>query len=151
MDGYEATRRIKSSTRGQATVIVALTASAFDSDRHIILAEGCDDFVRKPFVEEDIGKVLEKHLSVAFDVEEPHQEAAAAGPRQPLRQSELPPGLKERLRKATLEADYLRLKELLDELRPTHPQTASALAPLVKSFDYESILAVLDPPGTEKT
>jgi CheY-like chemotaxis protein len=51
MDGREAAQRIKATTRGQATVIVALTASAFEEDREMILSGGCDDFVRKPFRE----------------------------------------------------------------------------------------------------
>lgn len=49
MDGYEATRQIKSHLKGQATVIIALTASALEEERTIILSAGCDDFVRKPF------------------------------------------------------------------------------------------------------
>ena len=32
LDGYEATRRIKASLQGQATVVVALTASAFEHE-----------------------------------------------------------------------------------------------------------------------
>ena len=38
MDGLEATR----------LPIVALTANAFDSDRHAALEAGCDDFLSKP-------------------------------------------------------------------------------------------------------
>ena len=49
MDGYEATRQIKSHLKGQATVIIALTASALEEEKTIILSSGCDDFVRKPF------------------------------------------------------------------------------------------------------
>ena len=80
MDGYEATRRIKSSVRGQATVIIALTASAFESDRRLILSEGCDDFVRKPFVEEEIYEKLEKHLGVRFITEEEEEAKKSASP-----------------------------------------------------------------------
>ncbi|MBM0745589.1 response regulator (plasmid) [Phormidium sp. CLA17] len=57
MDGYEATRYIKAQLQGQATVIIAITASVLDEERAIVLAAGCDDFVRKP-VWEDI--VFEK-------------------------------------------------------------------------------------------
>ena len=32
MDGYEATRRIKATAQGQATVIIAITASAFENN-----------------------------------------------------------------------------------------------------------------------
>ena len=52
MDGHEATKRIKETTKGQATVIVALTASGLEEERNLILSEGCDDYLRKPFYEE---------------------------------------------------------------------------------------------------
>ena len=46
MDGYEATRRIKATPKGQDTVIVALTASAFEEQRSAVMSAGCDGFVR---------------------------------------------------------------------------------------------------------
>ena len=70
MDGREATRRIKATDRGQDTIIVALTASAFEEDRAEVLAVGCDDFIRKPFTELEIIEVLRRHLGVRFGYEE---------------------------------------------------------------------------------
>jgi signal transduction histidine kinase/CheY-like chemotaxis protein len=151
MDGYEATRRIKSTIRGQATVVVALTASAFGADKNVILAEGCNDFVRKPFVEGDICRVLEQHLGVTFLSEETEKQTS----RDSVKPALLTPALlgsltkdtKKELRQATLVTDYMRLKQLVDELQPTHPDVAAALAPLVKGFDYSSILAAIDKAG----
>jgi CheY-like chemotaxis protein len=40
MNGYEATKQIKSHLKGQATVIIALTASAFEEQRTMILSAG---------------------------------------------------------------------------------------------------------------
>ncbi|MCZ0901709.1 response regulator, partial [Microcoleus sp. HI-ES] len=40
MDGYEATREIKKTLEGKETIIIALTASAFDEQRQIILSAG---------------------------------------------------------------------------------------------------------------
>ena len=70
MDGYEATRRIKATEQGQRTKVIALTASAFEEDRHKVIAAGCDDFVRKPFREEEVCEMLERHLGVGFTYEE---------------------------------------------------------------------------------
>jgi signal transduction histidine kinase/CheY-like chemotaxis protein len=148
MDGYEATRRIKSSVHGQATVIIALTASVFDSDRKIILSGGCDDFVRKPFVEEDIYEKLETHLGVKFLTEQKSNVTDGGSAEAPELSSELlspiPMEWRSAFRKATVEADYTRLQQLMDELRPLHPASVEALAPLVKGFEYEKILAALD-------
>ena len=66
MNGHEATKQIKATTQGQATVVVALTASVLEEERSIVLSEGCDDFVRKPFRQEEIVEVLTKYLGVRF-------------------------------------------------------------------------------------
>lgn len=147
MDGYEATRRIKGSAKGQATVIIALTASAFEADRRLILSEGCDDFVRKPFVEDEIFQKLEAHLGLKFIAEEEGGQGAPAAER-PLTPEEiaiLPEDWKMELRKATVEADLQRLRALVEEIRTDHPETALALQALVDSFRYERILEVLGP------
>jgi signal transduction histidine kinase/CheY-like chemotaxis protein len=74
MDGYEATRKIKSTTKGQATVIVAVTASALEEDREIILSEGCDAYIRKPFLEDEIFGAITKYLGVKFKYEDPQMQ-----------------------------------------------------------------------------
>ncbi|MEG4088932.1 PAS domain S-box protein [Microcoleus sp. Pol12B4] len=66
MDGYEATKQIKAHLKGQATVIIALTASAFDEERSLILSAGCDDFVAKPFREQVILEKMAKYLGVRY-------------------------------------------------------------------------------------
>lgn len=51
MDGYTATQQIKSILGGENTIIIALTASAFQEERGMILSIGCDDLICKPFSE----------------------------------------------------------------------------------------------------
>lgn len=48
MDGWEATRRIKANPDTARIPIIALTASAFESDREKSFAAGCCDFDTKP-------------------------------------------------------------------------------------------------------
>lgn len=74
MDGYEATQVIKRHLKGQATVIIALTASALQQEKSIILSAGCDDFVRKPFRVEQLLKTIVKHLGVRFIYEQKNPE-----------------------------------------------------------------------------
>jgi DNA-binding response OmpR family regulator len=66
MDGYKATRHIKALPQGQETIIVALTAGAFEGERAAALSAGCDDFLRKPASESDILDILIRHLGVRF-------------------------------------------------------------------------------------
>lgn len=57
MDGWEATRRIKADPATTTIPIIALTASAFESDREKSLAAGCCDFDTKPV---DLPRLLGK-------------------------------------------------------------------------------------------
>ncbi|CAK0781058.1 hypothetical protein CCP3SC15_870006 [Gammaproteobacteria bacterium] len=64
MDGFEATRRIR--TIDSKVRIVALTAHALEEERLEILKAGCDDFVRKPYREHEIFYTLTKQLGIHF-------------------------------------------------------------------------------------
>jgi two-component system, cell cycle response regulator DivK len=57
MDGWEATRRIKADPVTGRIPVIALTASAFESDREKSLAAGCCDFDTKPV---DLPRLLGK-------------------------------------------------------------------------------------------
>jgi two-component system, cell cycle response regulator DivK len=48
MDGWEATRRIKSGTMTHTIPVMALTAYAMDDERRRCLEAGCDDYETKP-------------------------------------------------------------------------------------------------------
>ncbi len=66
MNGYEATTQIRSHLKGQATTIIALTASTLEEERAIVLSAGCDDFVRKPFLEDTIFEKMSQYLGVQY-------------------------------------------------------------------------------------
>jgi len=47
----------------KSTPIVAVTANALSGDREKFLNVGMDDYIAKPYTEEDIVKVFKKYLS----------------------------------------------------------------------------------------
>jgi CheY-like chemotaxis protein len=151
MDGYEATRRIKATTQGQATVIVALTASALEDDRTVSLSEGCDDYLRKPFQGAELFALLSRHLAVRFVYED--QAPAVTGVAAEMaagidssRLAELPPAWLEALRQATVRADLGRMLALIEEIRPQDEALASTLAQWASDFRYKEILQLIPPP-----
>jgi signal transduction histidine kinase/HPt (histidine-containing phosphotransfer) domain-containing protein/ActR/RegA family two-component response regulator len=64
MDGYEATRMIRSGTGGinPAIPIIALTANAIKGDRENCLSAGMDDYLSKPFQSGDLAAKVQYWL-----------------------------------------------------------------------------------------
>lgn len=63
MDGFEASqeiRKFEKDNRDKNAVIIALTADAMIGDRDKCLAHGMDDYINKPFKEQEIGDALAK-------------------------------------------------------------------------------------------
>lgn len=65
MDGWEATRRIRTSERGRRIPIIALTAQAMAGDEQKALAAGCDDYVAKPIVDPNVVREKVERLLTA--------------------------------------------------------------------------------------
>ena len=145
MDGYEATRRIKAMPKGQDTVIIALTASAFEEQRSVILSVGCDGFIRKPYREEEIFEVIAEHLGVRFlyDREaEPESERYAQETLTKEALSGVPAVWTAEVHRAATQADGEMVHSLVGEIEGEHEAVASALRNLADTFRFDEIMAL---------
>jgi CheY-like chemotaxis protein len=61
VDGWEATRQVKSTPATRAIPVIALTAHAMAGDREKAIEAGCDDYDTKPI---DLPRLLGKIASV---------------------------------------------------------------------------------------
>ena len=148
MDGYEATKYIKSTTKGNATAVIALTASVLEEEKAIVLSAGCDDFVRKPFKEKTIFETLSKHLGVKYLYEELEFQDGDNLAAQPLTSDSfrvMPQSWLVRLSNAVLEADSEITMALIQEIPDSEVSLVTKLTALVRQFQFETISDLIDP------
>jgi PAS domain S-box-containing protein len=154
MDGYEATKRIKSTLKGQATAIIAVTASGLDEGRSIALSTGCDDFIRKPFKEAEIFDALHQYIGVNFVYEQsavsPIPTAAETDILIPSALATLPPDLVAGFHTALIELDVQQIQTFITEIRAHNELLANALATFANNFQYEELLNLIRPAGGSK-
>ncbi|MEG4916782.1 MULTISPECIES: PAS domain S-box protein [unclassified Microcoleus] len=150
MDGYEATKQIKTTTGGQATAIVALTASVLEEERAVILSAGCDDFMRKPFREEDIFVAMGKHLGVRYIYEDPT--AVSAGGVEESSQEVLTPQAFASLspdwmalfKQSILSVDMEAIATSIAQIGTVNPSLAGKLQDCINNFEYDRILNIIE-------
>jgi len=150
MDGYQATRQIKgrAKTTGQSAIVVALTASAFEEDRDAIFSAGCDDFIRKPFRENQIFDALHRHLGLRFIYEDITPETPAVNhvSTQDLQKAtkKLPASWAADLRRSVIALDVESMLALIDSIRTQAPQLANTLTQWVHDFEYEKLMGLVE-------
>ena len=157
LNGYEATKQIKASLKGQATVIIALTASVFESQRQAILSIGCDDFVRKPFQESAIFEKLAQYLGVRYvyeqnDVETRYiesvrkdEKATSAFMLQPQSLQAMSSEWVEKLHNAAASGSDLLIYQLIAQIPPENAVLAGALTDLVENFRFDLVTELAQP------
>ncbi|MGL5195925.1 MAG: ATP-binding protein, partial [Chroococcales cyanobacterium] len=151
LDGYQATQRIKATASDHATVIIAITASILASETASIRACGCDDWIRKPFVESTIFETIQNYIGVQFIYEEP-------SPPEPSRLmppillnpgllSDLPGGILEELERAVVCIDVAAMNQAIAQIALHPPEENAAIAEALKQwvdeFNYPSILSFI--------
>jgi CheY-like chemotaxis protein len=149
MNGYETTKQIKATKKGQSTVIIALTAISLEDEETTALSVGCDDFLRKPMHEADIFHLLHKYLGVRFVYENGDNQQAQENRQEPETivtpdmLAELPFGLYKKLRQAAEVIDLDTTNAILDQLRPHNPRVTDALTELVNSYRFDLLQKLL--------
>ena len=146
MNGYEATKHIKSQLKGQATYIIALTASTFEEEKAIVLSAGCDDFVRKPFREAVLFDTMAQYLNVKYIYAE-NQNLEAINTNFDLKPAALevmPSNWLTQLQQAASELDEDVIFELLAQIPDEHTLLAQTLQNKVSDFDFEDIVDLVE-------
>ena len=177
LDGYEATQQIKAreqerekqgkfsnpSAPIRKTVIIALTASAFEEERHLVVSVGCDDFVRKPFREEVIFEKMAQYLGVRYVYEElpalgrTEQIAVPGGLEdskldssfvlQPTSFQVMPLEWMDKLYEAVDSVDDEAIFRLIEQIPPADAPLAQSIVGLIKGFRYDRLIDLMEAAG----
>jgi CheY-like chemotaxis protein len=144
MTGWEATRLIRQQAQESAQpIIIALTASVFESDRAQILATGCNDCVHKPFQDQVILDKIGQYLGAHYL----YAEAEPTGDRSPApfdlsaeSLAVMPADWRQRLCQAATHLDKGQVLKLIEQIPTEHSSLAQALHQCVSNYDFELIL-----------
>jgi signal transduction histidine kinase/CheY-like chemotaxis protein len=146
MNGYEATRQIKSQSQNQQTIIIALTASAFEEERKEILAAGCDDLVCKPFPQQLIFDKLAEHLGIKYLYELEtliEQNSSAEKTISTLSIEDLnllSPELITKLNQAAIAIDAEKIEQLITAIPDSQQHITRLIREMIRNYDFDTII-----------
>jgi CheY-like chemotaxis protein len=145
MNGYEATKEIKATLKGQATVIIAITASVFEEQKPGILSAGCDDIIHKPFLENAIFDKITQYLGVGFIYEKSGMGEDTNSDFNLILSAmqNLPNSWLNELEVSALALNDQALYQLIEQIENQETQLAKVLVDYTDNFQYDKILAAI--------
>ena len=144
--GLEAAKCIRGMEGGLETKIVAVTASAFNSQPEEVLAAGLDDFLRKPYRPREIFDCMARHLGVRY-VCAATPAIGLKEPSTPLRPEDLatlPLGLRQELECAIVSLEPARIALVISRVSGQDAVLGARLAKLADSSAYTTIFNALE-------
>jgi CheY-like chemotaxis protein len=152
MDGLEATRRIRACKGGPEVKIAAVTASGYVGERAAILAEGIDDYVRKPYRPAEIFECMARHLAVRYQISggAAKFESERAGELMPEDLSAFPDQLRKELRDVLIMLNPAGISTAIERISQENTALASVLARYADRYAYSKIFDALMAEGEAK-
>jgi len=151
MDGVEATRRIRKLQNDMDTIIIAVTASAVESEMNAILAAGANHVIQKPVQVEEFFAALKEHAGVQFayernptDVREPMVTSISAAD-----VATLPNGVRENFIIALDLGKVDDLRNIANEIEGANSVLGDFLMKLINAYDFEAIRRLLSLEGDD--
>ena len=146
LDGFAATRKIRTLPGGETVKIVAVTAIILKERHNEILACGCDEVVRKPYKDYEIFESMARQLGVKY-IYKDRETDAVRKPEINLTAemlTDLPPEVLQELRETSLSLDRKAISAVIDRIEPLAPDTAKGLRILLDDFQMGRIRELLE-------
>ncbi|MEG4236545.1 PAS domain S-box protein [Microcoleus sp. Pol14C6] len=146
VDGYTASKYIRERPHSQETVIIALTASIFEEREKVVMA-GFNDFISKPFQQQQIFDKLAQYLGVQYIYEVVEQT-----PRKQLVEtvsvediSMMPSHWLEQMYQAAYYLDTEVMNELIVQIPESKASLSNALTDYINNFNSDRIMELIRP------
>jgi CheY-like chemotaxis protein len=145
MDGYEATRRIKSTEKGKQTPVIAVTASSLEDEKIKVLKLDIQGYIPKPFHESELFEAIGNALGIRYVYEEETTSDA------PLKYSgnarlveedvaKLPDDLVLQIKNAVESGDFHLLTSHIESIENHYPELSRHLMAQATGFNYDYLL-----------
>ena len=148
MDGREATRIIRATEAGSDVVIIAVTASVIDDEKTGILAMGVNDFIKKPFRENELFESIRKYANLEFEYEIDEDEITTLTTQLPeIKQQALtlPDLLRKRISEACKLGDMDELLQCINLVSETNAELGNHCMKLLNAFAFEKMDCLMNP------
>ena len=149
MDGYETARKILAIESMKTTPIIALTATVLNLNEQKIADSGMRGYISKPFKDYELFSAIEQQLGKIFVYQETQIETED---QTTLQESQLtrsdmelvPETMLSQLRNATLNAQFDRLMELIEDISEISPKISYQLRKMADRYQYDDLLRLFE-------
>ena len=150
IDGYEATRSLRTLAMGVNVPIIGVSASVFEQDRQQAIEAGMDDFISKPFKAQELLLRIGVLLNARYLYEPDSGSDSVVGKGRSAKAdlissalAKIPSELLQSLRESAENADYFQLMALIEQVRDYSSPMAEELRNLVQSYNYDACIDLL--------
>ena len=144
-DGFQASKKIKSTPAGKDTPVIIVTASALDQNHESAIAAGANALIKKPYIEDDLLEEIKKALNLKYLYDK--NESSKSTEKQKVENidkliKKLPKKLIDEMYQAILAGDQNALLKLIDSAK-IDGKLAKHLRSKAENFEYENLEKML--------
>ncbi|WP_175551045.1 PAS domain S-box protein [Spirulina major] len=145
LDGDRALQAIYSQAPDPPPLAIAVTASAFEQDRDLLLTQGFQAVLSKPFRGEDLIQLLQQYLGAQFSSSSPSLPPVLDSPQlTPAALRALPPSWCNQFYEAVQVGRAEEMKALIAALEPEHDAIAQSLLHRVDAYEFGELFDLFD-------
>ncbi len=149
MDGRMAVKEIRKNNK--KSIIVAITASVFEEEKEEIMKYGVDEFIRKPYKQDDILNILNKNFSTCKIVTTKQDNIEEKEVKEMLNENipeniknNIPKEIVNELKNAVINGDVDNILEIADKIKSKDLVFSNKIKNLAENYEFEKLNKILE-------